>query len=199
MGIDSQTISVESSKKAHEQAFTFEHLNKIMPGWHEYSPKDFAQRSSHSEHSERNFFGQDVHIHHESPYGDSPQAMHSRSALEDAARKKLSIPQMKSLENDLAVFEKHAANNGLDSKKVCQFYDSTADIFRSKSAHYNPMQKNALAVELIHHAAHPETIKQGNMQTCNVSSVEYRLLVREPQAVGKNGCAGCEGRDLHHC
>ena len=185
MGIDSHAISLESSKRVPEQALTIESLNKFMPGWHEYSPKGLAQRESHLQQNERNFFAQDVQIHHDSPYANKPEVMHSRSGLEDAARQRLSIPQMKRFENDLSVFEKHATNNGLEASKVAQFYDSTASIFKSKSAHYNPMQKNALAVELVHHAAHPETIKQGNMGTCNVSSVEYRLLVREPQAVAK--------------
>jgi hypothetical protein len=185
MGIDSQTTSVESLKRVTEHAISFEHLNELMSGWQEHSTKDLAQRRSHIHQNDRSFFAQDVHIHHDSPYGDKPEAMHSRSSLEDAARKRLSIPQIKSLENDLAVFEKHAANNGLEASKVSQFYDAAANIFKSKSAHYNPMQKNALAVELIHHAAHPEAIKQGDMQTCNVSSVEYRLLAREPQAMAK--------------
>lgn len=185
MSIDSQMTSVETSKRVPEHAIPFEHSNELTQGWHDCLTDNLAQHRKQFLKYEGNHFAQDVHIHHDSPYGDKPEATHSRTVLEDAARKRLSIPQMKVLESDLSTFEMQGAANGLDAAKVSQFYDATTNLLKSKSAHYNPTQKNSLAMELIHHAAHPEAIKQGMMQTCNVSSVECRLLVREPQAVAK--------------
>ena len=153
--------------------------------WHKCKTESLSQQQAHFKQYENNHFAHDMQIHHDSPFANKPEAMHSRTQLEDIARKRLSIPQMKVMEKDLSAFENNAASNALDEKKVAKFYDATASLLKEQTMHYSPSQRNELALQLVHHAAHPEVVIQGSRNTCNVATVEYRLLVREPQAVAE--------------
>ena len=202
MGIDTQQKPAASSERHPQQGQphlphplhqadsmqTKESIEKLNP-FHNCLLDNFQQHQERVRRYDNEIaaiqFAHDIQIHADSQFHNSGEAMHSRSQLEDVARKKLSIPQMKSFEQDIVAFEKRAAGDHLSPEKVTGFYDHTARLLKEKALHYSPTQKTNMALELVHHAANPESVTQGFAQTCNVSSVEYRMLSKDPQAVAK--------------
>ena len=171
-----------------DKAATRESLERSHP-FHTCLLDNMKQHRAHLRQHENQIasilFAHDIKIHSDSPYKSWGDTMHRRSTLEDVARKKLSIPQMKAFEHDINTFENRAAADKLPPEKITSFYNETERLLKEKPMHYSLSQRANLALELVHHAADPESVRQGFSPTCNVSSIEFRMLAKDPQAVAK--------------
>lgn len=158
------------------------------PKFHDSLLNDFKHHQANKEKFEKNlntYYAKDIKIHPDSPYHEHGVVVHNRCRLENIARKRLPVPQMKDFERDIVAFEKQSHAQAMAPDKVAAFYDNVSRLLTEKSMHYTSKQRTELALQLVHHSAKPESVVQGAAGTCNVASIEYRLLSRAPEAVAK--------------
>ena len=83
-------------------------------------------------------------------------------------------------------FEKTAPERGLtESDKALLYQQINRIMADNPQAALSLAARADLAEQVLNHAAHPETVDQGNNNTCNVTTVEHRLYYRHPDKVAQ--------------
>jgi hypothetical protein len=132
-------------------------------------------------YDDRKTFLQDMLIHSDSPYAKFGGPMHERTTLENTIRHKMPVAVASVMQRDMETFEKRARHERMPPELVQKVYHDINRMFTDQpTRELLPAQKQQLAREILHQAAHPESIVQGHHNTCNVASVEFRLYARNP-------------------
>jgi hypothetical protein len=79
-------------------------------------------------------------------------------------------------------FNEAAATRGYDENKRALFYKQINRLLADDPNSVIPQSERvALAEQVVNHAAHPESVDQGANSTCNVTTIEVRNYVRNPE------------------
>ncbi|HEY9868396.1 MAG TPA: RHS repeat domain-containing protein [Candidatus Obscuribacterales bacterium] len=82
--------------------------------------------------------------------------------------------------------EKAVLERTLTPDQVAEALHHIARIFETYESHALPLeQRRVLATQLLYQAAHPESVEQGPNPTCNIATIESRLLATNPAHVIK--------------
>lgn len=85
----------------------------------------------------------------------------------------------------MEVFENKVKEGRLSADEVKQTYHQLNRLLQDKGIGMTYADRGILAEQVMYQAAHPYTITQGDYKTCNVATVEKRLLVRQPSEVAR--------------
>jgi len=102
--------------------------------------------------------------------------------LEDWAKKNLTDPaELFRFQQDMRDFELRAKTDGLATADVTTTYQQIKRLTAaSGETPLTTLERNRLAIQVMHQAAHPTSIDQGQHKTCNVTTVESRAYSRTP-------------------
>ncbi len=111
---------------------------------------------------------------------------YDRAKLNDLAENNIKDPkELATFKRDMEAFEQRAkaAKPPLSEEEIAKSYYEMARLMEAggdKPLSHDERVK--LASQAMHHAANPETIQQGQHDTCNVTTIETRMYTREPSA-----------------
>jgi hypothetical protein len=110
-----------------------------------------------------------------------------KSAMLSAAEKSIKDPtQLKKFENDIQQFEKRGSTDKLAPSEVAGTYHEITQLLEPQiNAKVNANDRQQLAEQVMHHAADPDSVRQGDANTCAVASVEMRTYSLYPSAAAK--------------
>lgn len=175
MPLDHLTNKQEDLKRLSEQPF---HECKL---WN----REMHDKELHRWQDRKTFLG-DMQLHADSPYAQFGGPMHERTQLEKTIHAKMPVAVANAMEKDMRSFEARARKQHLEPEAVQQFYHQINRLLTEKPIReLTPGAKHQLAREIMHQAAHPESVVQGQHNTCNVASVEFRLYMRAPEAAAR--------------
>ena len=81
---------------------------------------------------------------------------------------------------DMRKFEERVASGQVSRDEVAKTYETTAKLLGAEGAMLNPEKRAQLARNIMHHAANPSGIDQGEYNTCAPTGVQERLFTRNP-------------------
>lgn len=111
---------------------------------------------------------------------------YDRAKLSDQAERNIKDPyELDQFKRDMALFEQRAkeAKPPLSQEEIARTYSEISKLMEAGGD--KPLtheERVKIATQALHHAAMPESIAQGNHNTCNVATVETRMYTREPSA-----------------
>jgi len=118
---------------------------------------------------------------------DNPGVARERQRLESDLTKKVPDEAARErIRHDMEAFEQRAAGRTppLNADEVAKTYREVTRLLEAKDNPDMPSitaaDRVVLAEQIVHHAAHPETIDQGAHSTCNVATLENRMFSRNP-------------------
>lgn len=149
---------------------TLKELSKGEPG-HERG----ITRDDLAEHQRRQF---------ESNHTSELQLPAEKAKVEEFARGKMSAEQFKQFQQDMAKLEERSQNNPLEVAKTYREVARLLDPSQRKTA-VDSDKMGALAADVMHHAADPRSIKQGNRNTCTLAALESRIYTRHPSEAAR--------------
>jgi len=120
------------------------------------------------------------------PAPDSPEGRlkASRERLDRAAEEQIKSPEdRKRFQENMRKFEERAKKEGMSPEEVTKTYDSVTRMMTAPQGDAklpNAEQRALLAQNFMHHAADPKNIDQGSANTCNVTTMQERLMTRTP-------------------
>jgi hypothetical protein len=115
--------------------------------------------------------------------GMDSQSLHAGRAelLELAAAALKKGKEINRLRLDMETFERRAHNDGLNPEEVAETYRQAARLLKAPDSAPVPAAERArIAQQIIHQAAQPVSIDQGNHNTCNTAVLEVRIYTRFP-------------------
>lgn len=106
----------------------------------------------------------------------------SRKQLKDCAGKNIFIEsELKRFENDMTDFEKRAAHLG--PKEIAKTYEALYQLMQENpGSRMSTVNRVRIAEQVMHQAAYPTSIDQGQNNTCNVTDIEIRAYTLNPSA-----------------
>ena len=110
--------------------------------------------------------------------------------LKDTAEKKLKDEpeNLKRFKEDMDEFERRAkeAKPPLSPEEVAKTYQEVRRLMETEGDKpTDPNERLILAQQVMHQAAHPTEVRQGQHPTCNVAALESRLYTTNPSDVAK--------------
>lgn len=120
----------------------------------------------------------------EQPWRD---AARERGRLERLAESHYTDPEeLAQMRKDIARFETRGREAGLSPSEIAGTYQQVSRLMEetSEDVLYS-FQREAIARQIMHHAADPTTVDQGSYNTCNVATIESRTYARNPSAAAK--------------
>lgn len=110
-----------------------------------------------------------------------------KKALQDAAEKAFSNPaQRRAYMADIEKFQTAGKARGLSDQEISQFFKESTKLLSSKTDTFVKAEDRAkLASQALKQAIEPTSIRQGAFKTCNVTSVEVNMYMRQPSAAMK--------------
>lgn len=101
--------------------------------------------------------------------------------LEDWANKSLQEPERSKFKKDMTTFEERAKKDGLAHADVAVTYREIQRLTNATGeTPLTSLERNHLAQQVLHQAAIPTSIDQGQYNTCNITTVEARCYTRTP-------------------
>lgn len=108
----------------------------------------------------------------------------ARKDLDDAIKTHeppLTDAEKKSFKDNETKFEDRAKADHLTPEQVAQTYEQTAKLLKAKNGKVaDGHDRVILAEDVMKHAADPTTVKQGQHETCNMTTVAQREYTRDP-------------------
>lgn len=90
------------------------------------------------------------------------------------------------LRADMETFERRAANDGLSPQEVAETYHQATRLLQAPdSAPVPAFERARIAQQIIHQAAQPVLIDQGDHNTCNTAVLEVRIYTRCPSKAAR--------------
>lgn len=87
---------------------------------------------------------------------------------------------------DMKAFEKRAGEQGLSKEEIAKTYDHISQILEAKGdTPLTARDRTRVSDQVLHQAAHPEEVRQGFHNTCNVSTVEHRMYTKNPSGAAR--------------
>jgi hypothetical protein len=118
------------------------------------------------------------------PY-DSPEKAH----VTDLESKISDPAKQAQFQKDMSDFEKRAgdAHPPLDPKEVAETYKQVGRLMDAKDSSINlsDTDRQTVAEQILHHAANPDRIDQGNHDTCAAAALESQMFAKDPAAASK--------------
>jgi hypothetical protein len=112
---------------------------------------------------------------------------HGRDKLVQSASKEITSPEaMKQFQQDARDFGSRAELAGLSPADISATYEQVGRLLNGSGS--NPLtreQRLELAEQVMHQAANPSLISQGEYNTCNVTTIESRTYSKYPAAAAK--------------
>jgi hypothetical protein len=111
--------------------------------------------------------------------------------LESALEDKIADPQARErIREDMEAFERRAASAQppLSPEEVAKTYREVTRLLEARDNPELPVtaaDRAILAEQILHHAANPSTIDQGQHSTCNVATIENRMFARNPSSAAE--------------
>ncbi len=111
---------------------------------------------------------------------------YDRAKISDQAERNIKDPyELEQFKQDMAAFEQRAkeAKPPLSQEEIARTYSELSKLMEAGGD--KPLtheERVKIATQALHHAAFPESIAQGNHNTCNVATIETRMYTREPSA-----------------
>lgn len=116
---------------------------------------------------------------------DRIQSLEDRLSRQHGANA-FDTPEMRRLEHlriQMQEFEERARREGVPPQEVARTFQEVERLLESDATSPTDAgQRLVLADQIMEHAAHPDSIDQGEHNTCNVSSIETRMYARTPSA-----------------
>jgi hypothetical protein len=103
-----------------------------------------------------------------------------RKFLLDQAEKVLPKTEAASLKRDMEQFERRAKAKHLPDSEVSKTYNSAWKLLMAERGATSVSNMQWLAEDVIHQAAHPEDVRQGNNNTCEMASLEFVMYSKNP-------------------
>jgi hypothetical protein len=105
------------------------------------------------------------------------------SKFNELSEKRFTNPkQSERVDKLLSEFEKRANEEGFDANKKALFMKQINRLLEDDpNAAIPQAERTALAEQIINHAAHPTSVDQGANKTCNMTTLEVRNYVRNPE------------------
>jgi hypothetical protein len=148
----------------------------------------YQTRTDGSEHH----FGPKAKDNFDKPAEDLSNNKHvadARKAMDDALdhhEPKLSDKEKKDFHDKETAFENRAKAEHMSAEEVAKTYEQVTKLLSAKNGKVSdPNLRAQLAEEIMTHAAKPETVKQGEHQTCNVTTVAERTYSRNPSKMAE--------------
>lgn len=108
-----------------------------------------------------------------------------KSRLEDNIAQMGDQARAMRFRESMEVMEGRIKDGRISADEVKQTYHQLSRLLEDKAGTLPLRNKALLAEQVMYQVAHPYTITQGDYKTCNVATVEKRLLVREPSEVAR--------------
>lgn len=103
--------------------------------------------------------------------------------IQNQEKGKLTAEQFVAFQNDMRLFETRMAAN---PEEITQTYAEISRILAGNThAAVDANKLGSLALDVLHQAANPQSIHQGNSDTCAVASLESRIYTRHPSQAAK--------------
>jgi hypothetical protein len=103
--------------------------------------------------------------------------------LERDAKEKMTDAGSKAFIADMRSFEERAQRENLPAEEVSKTYDQMSKLLEANEAKVSAENRVLAAQGLMSHLANPETIYQGQHNTCNVSTLEVRDSTKHPSTM----------------
>jgi len=104
-----------------------------------------------------------------------------RTELTKWADQNLQEPARSAFKKDMAEFDERAKRDGISSKEMIETYQEIRRLGTASGEHpTTSAERKQLTQQVMHQAAFPQSIDQGQHNTCNVTSVESRMYSRTP-------------------
>jgi len=87
------------------------------------------------------------------------------------------------LKQDMQDFERRAKARHLPDEEVYKTYESVEKLLNAETGAAGTQDRLWLAQQVLHQAAHPEHVRQGNNNTCEMASLEFVLCSKNPSVV----------------
>lgn len=112
---------------------------------------------------------------------------HGRDKLVQSASKEITdAAAMKQFQQDARDFGDRAEKAGIAPEDIAATYEQIGRLLNGKGTNpLTPDQRLHLAEQVMHQAANPALISQGEYNTCNVTTVESRTYTKYPAAAAK--------------
>ncbi|HEY9868997.1 MAG TPA: hypothetical protein V6D08_07510 [Candidatus Obscuribacterales bacterium] len=109
-----------------------------------------------------------------------------RSNLETQLERHSTPEQMQQVRQDMARFQERAARDGLSDAEVASTYREVSRLLQDHDgAAIEPELRARLARQILHNAASPYELDQGQHQTCSVSALSVRLYTLNPSEAAR--------------
>lgn len=141
----------------------------------EVNQRDGISRSDLAELSRRRSEGGD--------FTDQLQANSEKSRLTESARQRLSPGDFREFEKDMQTFEKRMEGKPGEIAGTYREIERLFEAGRGSVVDRSHMGK--LAMDVIHQAAEPRSVKQGIRETCTLASLESRIYTRHPSQAAR--------------
>lgn len=116
-------------------------------------------------------------------FSDQLQANSEKSRLTESARQRLSHGDFRKFQQDMQTFE-----NRMEGKpsEVAGTYREVGRLFEAgRGSVVDRGDMGKLAMDVIHQAAEPRSVKQGIRETCTLASLESRIYTRHPSEAAR--------------
>lgn len=128
-------------------------------------------------------------VGHEAKDGNE-KLIAERQRLNDKLQEKLgSNPEaLARAQADMAAFEKRAAeqNPPLSPEELAKTYDQVSKLLESTGEQpVSQADRVKIAEQVLHQSAHPNEVRQGYHNTCNVTTIESRMYTRNPSEAAR--------------
>lgn len=107
-----------------------------------------------------------------------------RAKVTEFARGKMSQAEFQKFQQDMAKFEERSKNNPLEVAKTYREVARLLDPSQRRTA-VDSDKMGALAADVMHQAADPSSVKQGNRNTCTLAALESRIYTRHPSEAAR--------------
>lgn len=124
------------------------------------------------------------------PANETERLQAERARLNDRLEERLANdPEARErVRQDMQEFERRAArqNPPLSQDEIAKTYDQVSKLLESRGEQpVSQSDRVKLAEQVLHQAAHPNEVRQGQHGTCNVATVENRIYYRDPSAAAR--------------
>ncbi len=137
----------------------------------------YVRKPDGSEHH----WGPEAKDNFDKPANDTKQLDAERQRLKEAADKSGMTPEQRDKFNkDMEAFEKRAKEQGLSPDEVAKTYAQTTRLLEATDGKVPKDQREVLAQNIMHHAANPENVDQGQHNTCNTTTLAENLFTKNP-------------------
>jgi hypothetical protein len=106
----------------------------------------------------------------------------ARESLQKEARLSLSKDDLANFKTDMADFETRAKSSKLPDSEVAKTYHSVESLLNTLGGNVSTADLHQLAQQVMHQAAHPNSVQQGPFDTCAPATLETLIYTSTPSA-----------------